>query len=143
MHVLAWNSSATVEGPENWKGYNGIEADPYYVWVFGKGGIACATHASMIKARQGKIKRPSWVYHDFDKQFGAPEVISLCPSADGTLVVCMLNEIHTADYKIDQKTNRVVTSSWVKRGGNGKQVIKMPIPCWSVLESLKANLQTD
>lgn len=143
VHVLAWNSSATVEGPEHWKGYNGIEVDPYYVWVFGKGGIACATHASMIKARQGKIKRPSWIYHAFDKQFTAPEVISLCPSADGTLVVCMLNEIYTADYKIDQKSNHVVTSSWVKRGGNGKQVIKMPIPCWSVLESLKANLQTD
>ena len=143
VHVLAWNSWATVEGPENWNGYNGIVVDPYYIWLFGKGGIACATHASMIKTRQGKIKRPSWIYHDFDKQFSAPEVISLCPSADGTLVVCMLNEIYTADYKIDQKTNRVVTSSWVKRGGNGKQVVKIPIPCWSVLESLKANLQTN
>lgn len=143
VHVLAWNSWDTVEGPKDWTGYNGIEVDPYYVWVFGKGGIACATHASMIKARQGKIKRPSWVYLDFDKQFSAPEVISLCPSADGTLVVCMLNEIYTADYKIDQKTSRVVTSSWVKRRGNGKQVIKIPIPCWSVLESLKANLQSE
>lgn len=143
VHVGAWNSWATVEGPENWTSYNGIEVDPYYVWVFGKGGIACATHASVIKCRQGKIKRPSWIYHDFDKQFKAPEVISLCPCADGTLVISMLSDIYTADYEIKRELGRIITSSWVKRGGNAKQVIKMPIPCWSVLESLKANLQAD
>jgi hypothetical protein len=38
-----------------WTSYNGIEVDPYYLWVFGKDGIACATHASIIKCRQGKM----------------------------------------------------------------------------------------
>ncbi len=60
IHVAAWANYGTVEGPEKWKTYNGIEVDPYFLWVFGKGGIACATHASVIKARQGKIKKPSW-----------------------------------------------------------------------------------
>jgi hypothetical protein len=143
LHVLAWNSVATVEGPTNWAGYNGIEIDPYYVWVFGKGGIACATHASVIKCRQGKIQRPSWIYHDFDKQFAAPEVKTLYPCADGTLIVCMQDEIYTANYEIKRDRQRIVTGSWVKRGGNAKQVIKMPIPCWSVLESLKATLQAE
>ena len=145
LWVLAWNSWATVEGPQNWTSYNGIEIDPYYVWLFGKGGIACATHASMIKCRQGKIKRPSWIYHDFDKQEfkTPPEVRSLYPCVDGTLLVGTPDEIYTADYKIDRPKERVLTSSWVKRGGKAKQVIKMPIPCWSVLESLKANLQAD
>ena len=140
--VLAWNSWATVKGPDNWTSYNGIEVDPYYVWLFGKGGIACVTHASMIKCRQGKITKPTWIYHDFDKQFKTPEVRSLYPCADGTLLVAMQDEIYTADYKIDRPKRRVMTSSWVKRGGNAKQVIKMPIPCWAVLESLKANLQS-
>jgi hypothetical protein len=143
LWVLAWNSWATVEGPQKWSNYNGIEVDPYYVWLFGKGGIACATHASMIKCRQGKIKAPTWIYHDFDKQFTTPEVRSLYPCADGTLFVAMQDRIYTADYKIDRSKGRVLTSSWVERGGNAKQVIKMAIPCWALLESLKMNLQSD
>jgi hypothetical protein len=139
----------TVEGPEQWTSYNGIEVDPYYLWVFGKDGIACATHASIIKCRQGKIARASWFYHDFDNKIfpSEPEVTSLCPCADGTLVTNIQGNIYTADYKIDRVLHdghydpRIVTSSWVKRGGNAKQVIKMPIPCWSMLESLRANLQ--
>lgn len=141
VHVGAWNSWAAVEGPEHWSSYNGIEIDPYYVWVFGKGGIACASHASMIKCRQGKIPRPTWMYHDFDKQFSSPEVTSMYPCVDGTLLVSMLGEIYTADYTINRGKVRIMTSSWVKRGGVAKQVIKVPIPCWSVLESLKANLE--
>ena len=140
VHVVAWNSWAAVEGPQNWTDYNGIEVDPYYLWVFGKGGIACATHASMIKCRQGKIPRPAWIYHDFDKQFSNPEVISLSPCVDGTLLVSMLTDIYTADYSIRRDENRLKTSSWVKRGGVAQQVIKMPVPCWSVLESLRTNL---
>jgi hypothetical protein len=142
----------TVEGPEHWTSYNGIEVDPYYLWVFGKDGIACATHASIIKCRQGKIARPSWTYWYFDNKIfppEGPEVTSLCPCADGTLVTNIQGNIYTADYKIGERVlhnghdhgPRIVTSSWVKRGGNAKQVIKMPIPCWSMLESLRANLQ--
>jgi hypothetical protein len=155
IYVVTWDEDnnnmiwGAVEGPENWDNYNGIEVDPYYLWVFGKGGIACATHASIIKSRQGKITRPSWIRHDFDKQFfpSAPEVTSLCPCADGTLVTNIQGNIYTADYEIvrDERylsSRQIVTSSWVKRGGNAKQVIKMPIPCWSVLESLRAHLQS-
>ncbi|GGB43894.1 hypothetical protein GCM10011492_38680 [Flexivirga endophytica] len=141
IHVVAWNSWATVDGPENWTSYNGIEVDPYYVWVFGKGGIACVSHASLINCRQGKIARPRWIYHDFDKQFRAPEVKSLFPCVDGTLLVGMLGDIYTADYQINRQAGRVVTSAWTKRGGDAKQVIKMPIPAWSVLKSLEANLE--
>lgn len=111
-------------------------------WLFGKGGIACATHASVIKCRQGKIRRPSWIYHDFDKeQFKKPEVISLHPCPDGTLVVSLQDEIYTADYRIDRALNRVVTTYWTKRGGQAQQVVKMAIPCWLALESLKTTLQ--
>jgi hypothetical protein len=136
--------SGPVEGPEEWTSYNGIEVDPYYLWVFGKDGIACATHASIIKSRQGKITRPTWIYHDFDNQVfpSEPEVTSLCPCADGTLVANIQGNIYTADYEIDRESRRIVTSSWVKREGNAKQVIKMPISCWPLLESLRARLQS-
>jgi hypothetical protein len=139
-----------VEGPA-WTSYNGIEVDPNYLWVFGKGGIACATHTSIIKCRQGKVASPSWIYHDIGNQFPSKlEVTSLCPCADGTLVANIQGNIYTADYEIEPTVihsplsftpGRIVTSSWVKRGGNAKQVIKMPIPCWSMLEKLRENLQ--
>lgn len=143
VHVGAWNSWAALEGPKGWTGYNGIATDPYYLWIFGKGGIACATHASMIKCRQGKIAQPTWISHEFPAPFSAPEVASLSPCADGTLLVAMQDEIYTADYEINRSKGRIMTSAWAKRGGNAKQVIKMPIPCWSVLESLRANLETN
>jgi hypothetical protein len=138
--------------PEGWGGYNGIEVDPYYLWVFGPSGIACATHASVIKCRQGKIPRPKWISHVFDQSLwesgSPPPVNSLCPCADGTLAACLKdNHIYTADYKIEimdrtKGWRRIVTSSWVKRGGSGPQIVKMPIPCWSLLTSLKKDLTT-
>ncbi|HEF5873682.1 TPA: hypothetical protein SAY52_004339 [Burkholderia cenocepacia] len=140
LYVTEESEASTVEGPEGWKSYNAIEVDAHYVWLFGKGGIACATHASMLKCRRGKIARPSWIHHDFDTQFNRPEVANLYPCADGTLLVAMLGNIYTADYSIDRKASRVVTSSWVKRGGDATQVVKMPIPCWSILEQLNACL---
>lgn len=149
LWVVAWDSWATVRGPQGWKSYNGIEVDPYYVWLFGKHGIACATHASIIKCRQDKNKGmaaagPSWIYHKGPEKFTAPEVMSLYPCIDGTLLVSMLDNIYTADYEIkrSEKGNSIDTSSWVERGGQAKQVIKMPIPCWSVFQSLKERLQS-
>ena len=161
IYVVTWDEDnnnmiwGAVQGPEAWDSYNGIEVDPRYLWVFGKGttgkyltrryeSIACATHASIIKCRQGKIPRPTWIYHDFEDDMWhhgtLPVVTSLFPCADGTLVANIQGNIYTADYEIKLASRRIVTSSWVKRGGNAKQVIKMPIPCWSVLERLRATL---
>jgi len=140
LYVTEQTELSIVEGPEGWTSYNAIEVDAHYVWLFGKEGIACATHASMRKFGRGKIARPSWIYHDFDTQFNRPEVANLYACADGTLLVAMLGDIYTADYRIDRKASRVVTSSWVKRGGDATQVVKMPIPCWSILEQLNACL---
>lgn len=141
LHVVAWNSWAEVDGPEHWTSYNGVAVDPYYVWVFGKGGLACATHASMIRCRQQKSRTPAWVYHDFPAPFKAPEVQTLSPCVDGTLVVGMQGDTYTADYTIDRKKQRILTSSWVARGGAANQVVKLPVPCWPVIESLRANLE--
>lgn len=107
--------------------------------MFWKGGIAYASHASVIKCRQGKIPRPMWISHDFPPQFTAPEVISLCRCVDETLLVGLPGDISTADYRVERGTSRIITSSWVQRGGIAKQIFKMPIPAWSVLENLRAN----
>ena len=141
LHVIAWNSWAEVDGPEHWSTYNGVAVDPYYVWVFGKGGIACATHASMIACRQKKSRTPAWIYHDFPAPFKAPEVDSLAACVDGTLVVAMQGDTYTADYVIDRDKRRILTSSWVARGGGARQVVKLPVPCWPVLEGLRTHLE--
>jgi hypothetical protein len=143
--VVAWNAWETVEGPAGWGKYSGIEVDPYYLWIYGEKGIACATHASVVKARQGKIARPAWITHTTksDKKYTTDPVTAFCPCVDGTLIAHIGNEIHTAHYKIENEPRQIVTSSWKARGGNAKQVIKMPIPCWKVFESLRENLERE
>jgi|GEM_PF-2508272 hypothetical protein len=48
---------------------------------------------------------------------------------------------YTADYGIDVKAGRIDVGSWSKCGAIGAQVQKMPIPCWSLFESLTLDLQ--
>lgn len=59
------------------------------------------------------------------------------------MAVAMLHAIYTADYVIDRAAARIVSSAWTERGGFGKQVVKMPIPCWPALASLAAKLLAD
>jgi hypothetical protein len=74
----------------------------------------------------------------------SPDVTSLFPCEDGTLVAVIEGNIYTADYEIYPFSGalHIVTSSWVKRNGKAKQVIKMPIPCWPMLQSLRRRLQS-
>lgn len=157
------NSWAEVPSP--WEeGYNGIEVDPYYLWVFGSKGFACATHTSVVQCKNGKLPSPRWITYkfkwaDFSQSSNPPNltqpadqenwvnslnILSLCPCADGTLSVSLQNNsFWTANYEIRLKDKRIDTNAWVLRGGEGDQIQKMPIPCWSLLESLKANLLSD
>jgi hypothetical protein len=142
--VLEWLDGAFVKGPEDWLNYVGVEVDANHVWLYGWSGIACATHASVIKCKRGLIERPTWLKVEIDKKVGdGLNVRAIYPCADGTLFVCMHDDIYTAEYRIDRQNGRVVSSSWTVRGGVAKQLIKMPIPCWSMLESLSASLLAD
>ena len=96
----------------------------------------------MIRCRRRKSRGPAWIYHDFPAPFKDPEVQTLSPCVDGTLVVGMQGDTYTADYVIDRKKERILTSSWVARGGGARQVVKLSVPCWPVLENLlHANLE--
>ena len=69
IHVNALNSDGYVPSP--WTYYIGIAADRHYLWVFGSGGFACATHASVISCLQGKRQSPRWMtYYIPDKMYG-------------------------------------------------------------------------
>ncbi len=141
LHVVAWNSWAEVDGPQHWSTYNGVAVDPYYVWVFGKGGIACATHASMIKCRQKKTRTPAWIYHDFPAPFKAPEVHALTPvrrrhARRGHAGRHLHRRLRDRPCK-----NRVVDQLVGGARRRGNAVVKLPVPCWPVLESLRTNLE--
>ena len=155
----SWKEVSSPWGEE----YNGIEVDPYYLWVFGSKGFACATHSSVIQCKNGILPTPKWITYnfkwtDFAQAPTAPKitqpadqdnwvknlnVLSLCPCPDGTLAVNLNGSFWTANFEIKLNDKRIDTDSWIERGGNGDQIQKMPIPCWSVLESLNANLQSD
>jgi hypothetical protein len=54
--------------PTPWTQYAGIGADERYLWVFGTGGFACASHASVIKAFNERAagrsdSKPRWMVH--------------------------------------------------------------------------------
>ena len=174
--------------PSPWSTYSGVEVDPYYLWVFGPTGFACATHASVIKCLQKKIPKPSWIeFHPndilgdqsndgggnmwlvdgYEIRGGRPPLkglISLSPCTDGTLFISLYNrtvtQTNTEDhwlfrafddlhfygalYSVDPKAKTIHVEPWEKYDqGLATQVQKMPIPCWALLENLKADLKRD
>ncbi|MEJ8826797.1 hypothetical protein WKW80_33145 [Variovorax humicola] len=168
--------------PSPWGSYSGIDADPYYVWVFRPQGFACATHASVIACIRGNIKSPrwmeysandlvgdqsrhdgnKWLYNNWETTTYPPlkGLISLSACRDGTLLVSVFNRTvkrvqagdhwlfiptdslatHTAVYSV--KPGSLNVGPWTKCTGQALQVQKMPIPSWSLFESLKADFQT-
>jgi len=48
---------------------------------------------------------------------------------------------YTTSYKIDVKEGRLNVARWEKCAGVARQVQKMPIPCWSLFDSLDAVLR--
>ena len=98
--------------PTPWSQYQGIGVDEHYLWVFGTGGFACATHTSVIKAVNERAagsqqSKPRWIEHYPNKvlykglpagdglvgpRAGEPELQGLrdlAPSDDGTLTANM------------------------------------------------------
>ncbi len=88
-------------------------------------------------------------------------LISFSPCTDGTLYASIYNRTvtrstpgghwlfeakdslgsYTTRYTIDLKAGRLNVDPWVKCGGEALQVQKMPIPSWSLFESLEATLK--
>lgn len=98
--------------PSPWGTYAGVAVDPYYLWVFGTGGFACATHASVMKCIKDKEKNPSatprwlmgpsldYLLYDGNQYPGNreekdgtipphPGLVDFCPADDGTLFISL------------------------------------------------------
>lgn len=137
--------------PSPWGDYNGIEIDPHFLWVFGTKGLACATHASVMKAskerKNGNPISPAWITFKTGWQDGF-NVRSLSPCANGILAVGSEQPyglvFWTGPYKIHLKQARIEWNyQGTPRGGSPKQVHKMPIPCWSLFAKVKEDLEKE
>lgn len=96
--------------PSPWGSYTGIAVDPYYLWVFGTGGFACTTHASVMRCISDQAKdtnsKPRWLmgpsidqllwdgpqYFDSNEAKSWPPtkgLVDLSPCDDGTLFISL------------------------------------------------------
>lgn len=91
--------------PSPWGEYRGLGVDETYLWVFGSGGFACATHASMVRCLKKEIAQPRWMthypnellYHSTYNEHASEiadrpplrGLLSLSPCDDGTLVAAI------------------------------------------------------
>ena len=122
-----------------WDHYIGIEVDPYYLWAFLPGFIACATHASVIKCIKDGTGRPSWIEYAIPQSAPLKGLRSFCPCEDGTIVASDDNlNMWTTTYSVDLKGRSIKLTGWEQLGGKGYQI---PNPCWRLFAQLKADLK--
>ena len=61
IYVDAVGKEGYVRAP--WATYSGVRVDQHYLYVFGWGGFACATHASVMRCLTGGGQTPRWIHH--------------------------------------------------------------------------------
>jgi hypothetical protein len=162
-HSTIWVSSlnAWKEVPSPWNSYDGIEVSQDFFWVFGKEGMACATHASMLKCQRGQAERPDWIQYQFkasdfqdsglseqerDEFANQSQVLSLSSCIDGSLSICLKSgslNLFSTELTIDLKEKKIKLSALQRKGSEPFQIQKMVIPCWSVYQHLREALVMD
>ncbi len=61
VYVNRMNETSYLPAPSFGGNLTGIAVDPYFLWVFGPRGCACATHASIMSALARKRDGPLWL----------------------------------------------------------------------------------
>jgi hypothetical protein len=103
LYVDAAGKEGYVRAP--WESYSGLRVDQHYLWVFGSGGFACATHASVMRCLKGKSQKPRWMIHYpnellYTERYHRDQskvtdrlplrgLVDLCPCDDGTLAAAL------------------------------------------------------
>jgi hypothetical protein len=137
--IFVWhpNGPAAVRVPHSV--YSGIAVDPYSLWMYGRDGFACATHASVMSCITKKRSMPLWLNPVTNNI--AP-VLDLSSCEDETLFVSTPDRLATAVYHVDFQTpsmpdgGRLRVEQWetLVAGGGASQVQKLPIFGWPLLE---------
>jgi hypothetical protein len=148
--ILVWHSVANTQAAVRipMSVYRGVAVDPYFLWMYGDHGFACATHASVMSCVNKKRSMPLWLGPPVGNL--AP-VLDLSSCEDGTLLVCTPNRLSNAVYHVDFKTpslgegQRLTVEKWedLAAGWGAAQVQKLPIFGWPLIErSVAAVTQT-
>jgi hypothetical protein len=82
--IFAWvgGAQASVRIPHSV--YSGIAVDRYFLWMYGRDGFACATHASVMSCINKKRSMPVWLN---PLSGNIAPVLDLSSCEDGTLLV--------------------------------------------------------
>lgn len=119
--------------------YSGIAVDPYFLWMYGPGGFACATHASVMSCINKKLAVPRWLGGK-DNPGNIAGVLDLYSCEDRTLLVSTADNVSTAVYRVDLTKMTLMIEPWerfpdgAERGAS--QVRKVPVYGWQQIERL-------
>jgi hypothetical protein len=118
--------------PSPWGGYSGLGVDQDFVWVYRADGLACATHASVMRCLRGEIAKPRWMAYDpaqllYTAVYGRDQgkvrdpkplkgLVDLCACDDGTLVAAL--------YTRSVVEQPPAVSSWPQSSGESVYVFK-------------------
>jgi hypothetical protein len=108
--VLAWAAGAQKKLPIPLSAYSGISVDPHFLWIYRQGGLACATHASVMS------EKPRWLGQGNNNIAGIRD-LSSCE--DGTLFVSSFDRLLTAVYRVDFPAGSVIIYRWDTLVGGG------------------------
>ncbi len=103
IYVDAVGKEGYVRAP--WESYSGLRVDQQYLWIFGSGGFACATHDSVMRGLKGDNLKPRWIIHYpnellYDERYHRDQgkvrdrpplrgLVDMCPCDDGTLAAAL------------------------------------------------------
>jgi hypothetical protein len=139
--IFVWLEDRSLAGrePIPMDVYSGIAVDSYFLWMYGRDGFACATHASVMICINKKLATPRWLGGK-DNPGNIAGVLDLYSCEDRTLLVSTADNVSTAVYRVDLTKMTLVIEPWEKfpngaeRGAS--QVRKVPVYGWQQIERL-------
>ncbi len=137
--IYVWHGPGDARVASPMHTYSGVAVDPYFLWVYGDQGFACATHASVMGCIEKKRPAPRWFPHH---PSNIASVRDLSPCEDNTLFVSTSDRLSTGVFSLDLTTHgksddqRLTVKDWEDFPGqaNADQVQKLPIYGWQLLE---------
>jgi hypothetical protein len=140
--VLAFNKEYYVQ--VGMSGCYGIAVDPHFLWMYGRDGFACATHASVLATlKNDPNQQPNWLGNGQSKNIS--RTLALSPCEDGTLfVLASGNVAKTAPYHIEFNRPGVGQGEWLVIdedwepviGAGGIECQKLPVFGWARVQGL-------
>lgn len=142
--IRVWGVDGEHDVPATMHGCYGIAVDPHFLWMYGRDGFVCTSHASVMSCIRGRRPAPQWLGNGQPRPIPGGHVLALSSCEDGTLFVLAAgDQAKTARYHIDFK-NGPVEAGWLVIDGDWETIIgaggiecqKLPVFGWQRVEAL-------